>query len=337
MPAHPTGPAWWRQPGEGTTVPAVADGFVRVLQCHAVGNADPGSSVAYMDIGQAEAHLVLLLLELAKGAPRLASESYPEYVRDRAEWISQRVESVSGQSPSGHILEQTFRGILHALIWRFASSPSGFALDVATGFLPLPPLRDAVVPVPGHERSYVVALNHQAFNFANLQGKAWAQMLPLASDGGARRLDLERTDWLSSVTLDAVGVRRYLDVMLATEKGRPSDAAQYWPRGEFVGLAVCIRDAMEHFLVGRGLAHVVLGHVGSAPTGVAPVFGLPLRVFEFSPQAGARGGRTGYPVDPGVRPVPRRRRHRRMGGGSSPSVSRVLAELARRRAGQSRQ
>ena len=149
-------------------------------------------------------------------------------------------------------------------------------------FLPISPFTEAVLPVPGHAHSYVLSLNDQIFTFANLIGKAWAQILPLVEEHGAQRLDLDREGWMAALTLESPGVQRFIDAMLAAKGGRPSRAQQYWPRPEWVDLAVFIRDAMEYFLVGRGLAHVVLGHVRTAPVRSLPILGRPVRIFESS-------------------------------------------------------
>ena len=281
MSANPIGSGWWREAGAPLVTPAVASAFATVLQCQLA--QDSGwESRCGADDTHAAMYIHSLFQSLAKSASNLDSQTYLQLVRDQTARVARRFDTSPPWGSPNAALELTFREVLNGLAWRAAASSTGFAFDVASALLPLPPFAEVVLVVPGYEHSYVLALSEQMFTFANLVGKSWAQVLPLTSERGAQRLDLDREGWLAAVTLEAPGVQRFLEVMLAAQNGRPSHAEQYWPQGPWVELAQFIRDAMEYFIIGRGLAHVVLGHVRAAPVRAMPVGGRPVKVFQFS-------------------------------------------------------
>jgi hypothetical protein len=281
MSANPTGPEWWGEPDGSSVQPASACGFVRLLQrqlAEDAGRDGPNS----LDAACTGVYLHELLTTLARLAPQVDQRTYVEFLRNRAERVARRLGPLPPWGSPNQPLELTFRGIVDALAWHAATLPGALRLDVASGFLPVPPFLELVLPVPGTDAGYVLASSDQAMTFANLLGKAWAQVLPIADDGQGPQLDLNRPGWLASVTLEAPGVQRFVELMMASSSGRPSGAPPYWPKGAWVPLAAFIRDAVEHFIVGRSMAHIMLGHVQRAPTRAIPMSGRPVKAFEFS-------------------------------------------------------
>jgi hypothetical protein len=196
-----------------------------------------------------------LLWILAQSAPLLDPARYAEFRATTCEELGRRRE---GRRPWK--LHTSFDDLLApiaadvvALAREVCEEPG---LDPACGSLPLGQLEGLVIAVPDEPLTQIVVTDEWFPTYANLLAKVLAHILVGLDAGEA-----------DSLLLGSPVVSRFLEMMLATLNGRPSDAPQYYPDQEptYLRLVQALRTAIEAFVLARLVAHVALDHHGRAP------------------------------------------------------------------------
>jgi len=196
-----------------------------------------------------------LLWMLAQKAPLLDE---PGYAAFRASTCEQLKKDREGKSPWK--LQTSFEELLADIavgvieLAREVCDEPG--LEVTCGSLPTGHLEGLVLAIPDQPLTHVIVTDEWFPTFANLLAKVLAHAFVGLEAGDADVLGL-----------GSPAVSRFLELMLATMNGRPSDAPQYYPDQEptYLNVLQIVRTAIETFVVARLVAHVALDHHGRAP------------------------------------------------------------------------
>lgn len=196
-----------------------------------------------------------LLWMLAQSAPLLDGARYAEFRRTTCEELGRRRQ---GRGP--RTLHTSFDDLLAPIapavvdLAREVCDEPG--LDPTCGSLPLGHLEGLVIAVPDEPLTQIVVTDEWFPTYANLLAKVLAHALV--------GLEAGDTDVLG---LGSPAVSRFLELMLATLGGRPSDAPQYYPDQEptYLKVVQVVRTAIETFVLARLVAHVALDHHERAP------------------------------------------------------------------------
>jgi hypothetical protein len=192
---------------------------------------------------------------LAQSAPLLDAVRYAEFRTTTCEELGRRRE---GRGPWK--LHTSFEDLLadiaaHVVeLAREVCDEPG--LDPTCGSLPLGHLEGLVIAVPDQPLTQIVVTDEWFPTYANLLAKVLARVL----------IGLEAGE-TAPLSLGSPTVSRFLELMLATLNGRPSDAPQYYPDQEptYLQVVQVVRTAIESFVLARLVAHVALDHHERAP------------------------------------------------------------------------
>jgi hypothetical protein len=196
-----------------------------------------------------------LLWMLAQSAPLLDRERYAEFRKTTCETLRRESE---GKDPRrlDTSFDELLAGIAAAVVELAREVCDEPGLDVTCGSLPTGHLEGLVIALPDQPLTHIVITDEWFPTYANLLAKVLARVLIGVEAGDEEVLGL-----------GSPAVSRFLEMMLATLNGSPSDAPQYYPDQEptYLRLVQVVRTAVETFVIARLVAHVALDHHERAP------------------------------------------------------------------------
>ena len=196
-----------------------------------------------------------LLWMLAQSAPLLDRKRYADFRKTTCETLKRESE---GRDPRrlATSFDELLAGIAAAVVELAREVCDEPGLDVTCGSLPAGHLEGLVIAVPDQPLTHIVVTDEWFPTYANLFAKVLARVLIGVEAGDEDVLGL-----------GSPAVSRFLEMMLATLNGSPSDAPQYYPDQEptYLNVLQIVRTAIETFVVARLVAHVALDHHERAP------------------------------------------------------------------------
>jgi hypothetical protein len=191
-----------------------------------------------------------LLWMLAQKAPLLDPDGYAGFRTRMCGDLGQRREN-RGPWKLQTSFEELLAGVADVVIELAREVLDEPGLEVTCGSLPTGHLEGLVIAIPDQPLTHVVVTDEWFPTFANLLAKVLAHLLVGVEAGDHEVLGL-----------GSPAVSRFLELMLATMNGRPSDAPQYYPDQEptYLNVLQILRTAIETFVVARLVAHVALDH-----------------------------------------------------------------------------